>query len=87
VDSEPGLGIARFNYYVTMNRALVILSLASTAVVAHLWTRTMDAEVRHEKELQTQNDELAAREEEIARQMRSFNRRPKNWSDRAKNCA
>ncbi len=67
-DSEPGTGIRRFNYYSTMNRALVILSLGATAIVAHLWTRAMDTEERHEKELQTQNDELAAREEEIARQ-------------------
>src|SRR2546423_9563594 len=33
---EPGLG-PEFRFYMTMNRALVLLSLAATAVVAHLW--------------------------------------------------
>src|SRR5688572_21620149 len=31
----------QFNFYVTMNRAMVILSLSATAVVAHLWIRSM----------------------------------------------
>src|SRR5881394_631700 len=68
IGREAGAGVSRFNPYITLNRAMVILSLAATAVVAHLWTRSMDARERNEKELQAQNDELAAREEEIARQ-------------------
>jgi PAS domain S-box-containing protein len=55
-------------FYLIMNRALVILSLAATGVVAHLWIRSMNVREQHERELQQQNDELAAREEEIARQ-------------------
>src|SRR5258706_1577484 len=62
-----GLG-PEFQFYLTMNRAMVILSLAATAVVAHLWIRSINLRARHERELQEQNDELAARGEEIARQ-------------------
>src|SRR5882762_5440577 len=62
-----GLG-PEFHFYLTMNRAMVILSLAATAVVAHLWIRSMNVREQNERELQQQNDELAAREEEIARQ-------------------
>src|SRR5947207_9673898 len=50
-DSAPGTGIARFSFYVTLNRALVILSLAASGVVAHLWIRSTDARERNEKEL------------------------------------
>ena len=64
---EPGLG-PEFRFYMTMNRALVLLSLAATAVVAHLWIGSINLRAQHERELQEQNDELAAREEEIARQ-------------------
>src|SRR6267142_59076 len=62
-----GLG-AEFSFYMTMDRALVILSLAAASVVANLWIRSMHVRDQNEKELQEQNDELAAREEEIARQ-------------------
>src|SRR3954465_54292 len=41
--AQPGNGLARFNTFITLNRAMVVLSLAATAVVAHLWTRSMDA--------------------------------------------
>src|SRR5215212_296422 len=64
---DSSLG-AEFRFYATMNRALVILSLAGTGVVAHLWIRSMKARDEQARELQQQNDELAAREEEIARQ-------------------
>jgi signal transduction histidine kinase/ActR/RegA family two-component response regulator len=64
---DPGLG-RDFRLYLVANRALVVLSLAGTAVVAHLWIRAMKARDQNEHELQLQNDELAAREEEIARQ-------------------
>ncbi|HEV8378383.1 MAG TPA: ATP-binding protein [Tepidisphaeraceae bacterium] len=64
---DASLG-AEFRFYMTMDRALVILSLAAAAVVAHLWIRSMNVRVQNEKDLQQQNDELAAREEEIARQ-------------------
>src|SRR5881392_3232194 len=66
---KPDLGASpEFRFYITLNRAQVILSLAATAVVAHLWIRAMNMRDEKEKELQQQNDELAAREEEIARQ-------------------
>jgi PAS domain S-box-containing protein len=64
---QAGYG-TKFNFYVVLDRSLVILSLAATAVVGHLWIRSIDARERNEDELQQQNDELAAREEEIARQ-------------------
>src|SRR5215212_8829168 len=66
----PGAGVEkeRFNYYITLDRVLVIVSLAATAVVLHLWIRSVDAVQRSKRELEQQNDELAAREEEIARQ-------------------
>src|SRR3954465_10011291 len=44
--AQPGNGLARFNTFITLNRAMVVLSLAATAVVAHLWTRAMDARER-----------------------------------------
>src|SRR5437879_4779487 len=64
---QPGLG-PEFRFYMTMNRALVIMSLAATAAVAHLWILSMTVREQHERDLQEQNDELAAHEEEIARQ-------------------
>jgi PAS domain S-box-containing protein len=58
----------RFNYYVVLDRTLVLLSLAMTAVVGHLWVRSMGSLQSAREDLQQQNDELATREEEIARQ-------------------
>src|SRR5262245_59681169 len=54
------------NFYVTMRRSMVILALAGTAVVGHLWIRSMNVREQNQKVLQEQNDELAAGEEEIA---------------------
>src|SRR5215204_2763706 len=64
---SPALG-PEFRSYFVGNRTLVILSLVGTAVVAHLWIRAMKAREQNERDLQQQNDELAAHEEEIARQ-------------------
>src|SRR5438105_2842998 len=64
---ETGLG-ENARLYLALNRMLIIFSLVATAVVAHLWIRSMNVREQHEKDLQEQNDELAAREEEIARQ-------------------
>src|SRR5438094_2107140 len=64
---EPGLG-PEFRFYIIMNRSLVLLSLAATAVVTDLWMGSINLRAQHERELQEQNDELAAHEEEIARQ-------------------
>jgi len=50
-----GLG-PEFHFYLTMNRAMVILSLAATAVVAHLWIRSMNVREQNERELQQQNE-------------------------------
>src|SRR6267142_2117718 len=56
-----GLG-AEFSFYMTMDRALVILSLAAASVVANLWIRSMDVREQNARELQEQNDELAGHE-------------------------
>src|SRR5258706_3132193 len=64
---DPALG-PEFRFYTTMSRALVILSLGAAGVVAHLWVRSMKVREQNAKDLQEQNDELAAHEEEIARE-------------------
>src|SRR5688572_21477732 len=58
----------RFNYYVVLDRSLVLISLAMTAIVGHLWIKSMGSLHATQADLQQQNDELAVREEEIARQ-------------------